>query len=86
MTPAETRTSPLRIFLAWIVVLIPLGWGVYQSVVKSLPLFYQTPAWPPAMRGEGDPAAGGVPCGRSGIGRHVRRAQDGLLDVEVMGI
>lgn len=32
-------TSPLTIALAWIVVAIPLGWGVYQSVVKSLPLF-----------------------------------------------
>jgi hypothetical protein len=33
------RTSPLfPIFFAWALVLIPLGWGVYQSVVKSLPL------------------------------------------------
>ncbi len=32
-------TSPLAIALAWIVVALPLGWGVYQSVVKSLPLF-----------------------------------------------
>lgn len=24
---------------AWLIVLIPLGWGVYQSIVKSLPLF-----------------------------------------------
>ena len=35
----EKTTSPLVIALAWLVVLIPLGWGVYQSVVKSLPLF-----------------------------------------------
>jgi hypothetical protein len=34
-----SQTSPLRIILAWILVTIPLGWGVYQSVVKSLPLF-----------------------------------------------
>ena len=32
-------TSPLLIALAWAVVATPLGWGVYQSVVKSLPLF-----------------------------------------------
>jgi hypothetical protein len=25
--------------LAWICVAVPLGWGVYQSVQKSLPLF-----------------------------------------------
>jgi|GEM_PF-634246 len=35
----EKTTSPLLIAIAWSVVAIPLGWGVYQSVVKSLPLF-----------------------------------------------
>jgi hypothetical protein len=35
----EKQTSPLTIALAWLVVLIPLAWGVYQSVMKSLPLF-----------------------------------------------
>jgi hypothetical protein len=35
-------TSPLTIAAAWIVVAIPLGWGVAQSVVKSLPLFRMT--------------------------------------------
>ena len=35
----EKKTSPLTIAIAWIVVSIPLGWGVYQSVVKSMPLF-----------------------------------------------
>jgi hypothetical protein len=39
-----SRTSPLRIALAWILVTIPLAWGVYQSVVKSLPLFQITRA------------------------------------------
>lgn len=29
----------LRIFIAWIWVAVPLGWGVYQSVNKSMPLF-----------------------------------------------
>lgn len=37
-------TSPQTIALAWIVVAIPLGWGVYQSVVKALPLFRTAPA------------------------------------------
>jgi len=25
--------------LAWILIAVPLGWGVYQSVQKSMPLF-----------------------------------------------
>lgn len=29
----------LRFALAWIWIALPLGWGVYQSVQKSLPLF-----------------------------------------------
>jgi hypothetical protein len=33
------RTSPLRIFLAFLVVSLPLGWGIYRSVKNSLPLF-----------------------------------------------
>jgi hypothetical protein len=33
-------TSPaLRLALSWAVVGIPLAWGVYQTVLKSLPLF-----------------------------------------------
>lgn len=39
MDRASKPTSPLAIALAWLVVALPLGWGVYQSVVKSLPLF-----------------------------------------------
>jgi len=29
----------IRLLIAWIWVALPLGWGVYQSVNKSLPLF-----------------------------------------------
>ena len=40
---SETSPAPaparLRVVLSWLLVLIPLGWGVYQSVAKSLPLF-----------------------------------------------
>lgn len=39
MVRSEKRSSSLVIAMSWIVVLIPLGWGVVQSVVKSLPLF-----------------------------------------------
>jgi hypothetical protein len=37
--------------LAWICVAVPLGWGVYQSVQKSLPLFktHSQPAAPSAQ-------------------------------------
>jgi hypothetical protein len=34
----------LRLFIAWIWIAVPLGWGVYQSVQKSLPLFQETVA------------------------------------------
>ncbi|WP_438269982.1 MFS transporter small subunit [Paludisphaera mucosa] len=33
------KSSPFRLALAWGLVLIPLGWGVFQSLTKSLPLF-----------------------------------------------
>jgi hypothetical protein len=46
MRESETKTSPLLVAACWTLVLIPLGWGVVQSVVKSLPLFeaQQSPA------------------------------------------
>jgi hypothetical protein len=39
MAERISTTSPLRIALAWTLVTIPLAWGVYQSVIKSMPLF-----------------------------------------------
>ena len=51
------RTSPLSIVLAFLVVGVPLGWGLYRSVKNSLPLFTAStepvaaptaPAIPPA--------------------------------------
>jgi hypothetical protein len=39
------KTSLSLVLLAWLVVAIPLGWGLYQSVVKSRPLF-TAPALP----------------------------------------
>lgn len=35
-------SKPLKIIaliIAWTWIAVPLGWGVYQSVQKSLPLF-----------------------------------------------
>ncbi len=33
------RSSPVSIALAWLVVGLPLAWGVSQTIVKSLALF-----------------------------------------------
>lgn len=39
MNQSAEKTSPALVAAAWIIVAIPLGWGFYQSVVKSKPLF-----------------------------------------------
>jgi hypothetical protein len=39
----DKRSSPLLIAGAWLVVLIPLGWGVIQTGIKSIALFQQNP-------------------------------------------
>jgi hypothetical protein len=41
----EKKSSALVILLAWIVVGLPLGWGVYNTVRNSMKLF-QKPAAP----------------------------------------
>jgi hypothetical protein len=33
------KTSPLTITLAFLVVALPLGWGLYRSIKNSMPLF-----------------------------------------------
>lgn len=33
------KTPPLTVFLAFLVVALPLGWGLYRSVRNALPLF-----------------------------------------------
>jgi hypothetical protein len=43
MNHSRKKSSRLIFAVSWILVLIPLGWGVFQSAVKSLPLF-QMPA------------------------------------------
>jgi hypothetical protein len=42
------KTSPLSVFLAFAVVALPLGWGLYRSVKNSLPLFTLARAASPA--------------------------------------
>ncbi len=39
MTAPARRTPLALVLLAWLVVAVPLGWGLYQSVMKSKPLF-----------------------------------------------
>ena len=34
----------LKLSLAWLLIGLPLAWGVYHSVKKSLPLFSSPPA------------------------------------------
>ena len=46
MTAAPARTSLAAVLLAWLVVATPLGWGLYQSIVKSTPLFAAAAAAP----------------------------------------
>jgi MFS family permease len=46
------KTSPLAVVLAFLVVLVPLSWGLYRSVKNSLPLFTASqPAPAPAAPG-----------------------------------
>jgi len=49
MTESRKDTPAIVLAVAWVMVLLPLSWGVYQSVVKSLPLF-QSKASSPSSR------------------------------------
>jgi hypothetical protein len=42
------KTSSTTIFLAFLVVALPLGWGLYRSIKNSMPLF-TAPKAPPAV-------------------------------------
>jgi hypothetical protein len=42
------KTSPLSVVLAFLVVALPLGWGLYRSVMNSMPLFTAAKAPVPA--------------------------------------
>jgi hypothetical protein len=51
--PEDRRTSPLLLAAAWTAVAIPLTWGVYQTAIKSLPLFRSSAAAEPPVRPAG---------------------------------
>ncbi len=38
----------MKLLLSWLLVALPLGWGVTQSVKKATPLFTSQPAQPAA--------------------------------------
>jgi hypothetical protein len=46
----------LVLVIAWMLIAVPLGWGVYQSVQKSMPLFHGQPE--PAAPSRQDPLNG----------------------------
>ncbi len=39
MNDRPQKSPPWLIALAWILVSLPLSWGLYQSILKSKPLF-----------------------------------------------
>jgi hypothetical protein len=44
MSRRVEQTSFMTVIFAWIVVSIPLAWGVYQTLVKSRPLLHRSSA------------------------------------------
>jgi hypothetical protein len=45
MEPAKPKKTPIwLVALAWLVVAIPLGWGISTSISKALPLFQLSPS------------------------------------------
>jgi hypothetical protein len=56
--PQEKTTPPLVLAAAWIVVATPLAWGVYQTAVKSIPLFQVSAAAEAATTSGRMPAPG----------------------------
>ena len=61
-TPLNSSTQPANgssgtlVIVYWLIVGLPLAWGVYQTAQKSIPLFHVTSA--PAAAA---PAAGATP-------------------------
>ena len=58
-----------KILVPWIIIAFPLGWGVYQSILKSLPLFGMVPpaAVAPAKPVTATGAAPGAPTPSSAV-------------------
>ncbi len=50
MTEDVKKSSAVVILLAWLLVGVPLGWGVYNTLLNSLKLFQSAPAAPSATK------------------------------------
>jgi hypothetical protein len=44
MAENTKKSSPALILLAWLIVCIPLAWGVYNTFLSSLKLFAAVPS------------------------------------------
>ncbi len=43
MTESTKKSSPALILFAWVLVGVPLGWGVYNTLLSSMKLFQEVP-------------------------------------------
>lgn len=48
MAENAKKSSPAMILFAWLLVCVPLGWGVYNTVLNSMKLFQPAKAVPKA--------------------------------------
>ena len=55
MSENTKKSSAAAILLAWALVGVPLGWGVYNTLLNSMKLF-QAPAAAPAAPASSTPA------------------------------
>jgi hypothetical protein len=47
---SETKTSPLLVVAAWLIVGIPAAWGVYNTALNAKKLFVAPPPTAPAAQ------------------------------------
>jgi hypothetical protein len=59
------KTPPILVFLAFLVVALPLGWGLYRSVMNSKPLFTGGSAAAPSAPAAPAPAPAPAPAAPS---------------------
>jgi hypothetical protein len=43
MTENTSRSSPAMIAAAWLVVCVPLAWGIYNTLLNAVKLFQAVP-------------------------------------------
>ncbi len=48
MSENVKKSSAGAVLFAWLLVGVPLGWGVYNTLLNSMKLFQAAPAAPPA--------------------------------------